>query len=247
MKLGANPTPPHVLAKVPFLHDYLEPVALPLVPDQTKYSAGMHGAWGDLGNIKYGCCIFAGYGHYKQCTSSNATGTPEVVTTDQVLGWYSDVTGFNKDDPSTDNGANAVEALDYLVRIREIAAYARVNLFDSASVARGHNLFGGLYTILYMPLAWQRTTTWGVGPNQSGIWAPNSWGGHCVYSPDYDSSMNLTGVSWGDPDYIITPEGADVYMPEAFVIVSHHWVNTMGQTIQGFKLDELQKALALVM
>lgn len=246
MKLGANPTPPHILAKVPFLHDYLGASAVPLIPDQTKYSVGMNGPWGDLGNIDYGCCIFAGYGHYKQCTTSNVTGTPVVVTTDQVLGWYGDVTGFRKDDPSTDNGANPVEALDYFVRIGEIDSYARVNTYDPAHLARGINVFGGLYSVLYMPQAWQGSLVWGGGPNMSGAWAPNSWGGHCTFMPDNDSSMNLTAVSWGDL-YTVTPDGTDGYMPEAYVIISNHWVNTVGQTIQGFKLDELRKALKFVM
>lgn len=75
---------------------------------------------------------------------------------------------------------------------------------------------------------------------------PNSWGGHCTYIPDNDPEMNLTAVSWGDL-YTVTPDGADGYMPEAYVIVSHHWVNTVGQTIQGFNLNELRSALALVM
>jgi hypothetical protein len=246
MKLGANPTPDHILAKVPYITSFLDVSAQPLVPDQTQYTTGMHGEWGDLGNIDYGCCIFAGYGHYKQCSSSNAVGKPEVVTTDQVLGWYSDVTGFRKDDPTTDNGAYAVEALDYFVRIGEIAAYARIDLNDPAHVARGLFLFGGIYCILRMPKAWQGKKTWDAGPNLSGVWAPNSWGGHCVYAPNNDSSLNLTAVSWGEL-YEVTAEGSDSYMPEAYVIVSNHWMNTRGQSIQGFKLDELRNALALVM
>lgn len=244
MKLGAKPTPASTLAKVPYIHNYFEPTAAPLIPDQTRYSAGMHGEWGDLGNIDYGCCIFAGWGHYKQSVSSNAKGRPVTVTTDQVLDWYSACTGFNKNDPSTDNGAYAVEALNFFLRIGEIEAYGRVDVTSPDHKARALNIFGGLYTVLAMPKAWQGKSVWSGGPNQSGIWAPWSWGGHCVFTPDNNSSMTLTGVSWGDL-YDITEDAAP-YMPEAYVIVTKEWLETDGDTIQGFKLDELKQQLALV-
>ena len=245
MKFGAIPTPVHILAKVPYIHSYMDEVLAPLIPDQTVYSAAVKGQWGDLGNIEYSDCIFAGFGHYKQCTSVNASGVQAVVTTDQVLGWYSDVKGFVKGDPSTDNGAYPIEALNYFVDCKEIAAYARVNLADPACVARAVNLFGGMYTVVTMPTAWKKSVVWGAGPNLSGVWAPGSWGNHCLYTPDYNSSMTLNSVSWGTM-YPITEDGYEAYMPEAYVLLSDYWVNTVGKTIQGFDLSGLTDALKLV-
>lgn len=245
MRLGAKRTPEHILAKVPYIHAFLDTAASPLVPDQTLYSKGMHGPWGDLGNINYGNCIFAGYGHFKQSASSNSKGTPAIVTTEQALGWYTDVTGFDPNDPSTDNGAYAVEALDYFVRIGEIAAYGRVDVTKPDHMALASNVFGGLYTILWMPKAWQGKTVWSRGPNTSGIWAPGSWGGHCVFTPDYNSSMTLTGISWGDPVQI-TEDAEPDYMPECYAIVSNDLIEEDGDSIQGFRLDELKRQLLLV-
>jgi hypothetical protein len=246
MKLGAKLTPPHILARVPYLHAHLDEAAVPLMPDRTFYSSGMSGQWGDLGNIQYGNCIYAGFGHYMQCASSNAVGTPVEVTTEQVLGWYTDVEGFDRNDPSTDTGSTAVSALNYFMRKKMIAGYARIDLTDPVRIARGLNLFGGLYTIVVMPEAWQGSSIWGSGPDYQGAWEPNSWGSHCVFTPDNDPSMNLTAISWGTP-YIVTPGGCDNYMVEGYVIISNYWVNRAGRTLQGFDLAGLQRALTLVM
>lgn len=245
MKLGAIPTPLEMLARVPFVHDYLDLQKVPLVPPQSRYSIGMHGAWGDLGNIDYSDCIFAGLGHALQSMSSNAMGTPISVTTDDVLGWYGEATGFRKDDPFTDLGATSVTGLNYALQKDMIDAYGRVDITRPDHMARASNIFGGLYTILWMPLSWKGKTTWDAGPNFDGSNRPNSWGPHCVFMPDYNSSMTLTGISWGDP-YQVTAAACTGYMSEAFVLVTKYQQGPNGKTIQGFKLDELRDQLALV-
>ena len=245
VKLGAKPTPRHILAKVPFIHEFLDPLRPPLSPDQCRYSKGMHGPWGDLGNIDYGCCIFSGYGHYKQCATSNVAGKPASVTTDQVLDWYSGATGFRKDDPSTDQGSDPITALNYFRRIGEIEFYGRVDLAEPSHVALACYLWGGLYTVLGLPIAWQRKSVWRKGPNTLGDWEPWSWGGHCVFQSDFTPAMDLGGVTWGDS--VVTEYAAvPIYMPEAYVIGSKHWEANDGKTIQGFDLQGLKDRLALV-
>ena len=245
MKLGAIATPSEVLARVPFVHDYLDLQQVPLVPPQSRYSIGMHEEWGDLGNIEHADCIFAGLAHALQSMSANATGTPISITTDEVLGWYGEATGFRKDDSFTDLGATAVTGLNFGLQKGLIEAYGRVDTTRPDHMARASNIFGGLYTILYMPLSWKGKSTWDAGANLNDDNRPNSWGPHCVFAPDYNSSMTLTGISWGDPCQI-TSAATSWYMSEAFVIVTKSQLKANGVTIQGFRLDDLKQQLSLV-
>ena len=244
MKLGRIATPQHRLATVPLLADHVA-LAPSLVADTTDYAKRMTEPWGMLGNADYGCCVFAARAHYAQCASVNAKGKARVITTAQVLKWYAEQTGFDKNDPSTDNGAIPLDTLKYFVSIGEIVAFGRVDPTNDAHVAAAIELFGGLYTGWDLPLAWQDADDWDAGPNIRGDWAPNSWGGHMTSQTGYDAQCNTPTVTWGKLKRV-TNAARHVYCSEAYALITQDWLDASGETLQNFDLEGLQTALATV-
>lgn len=244
-KLGRVATPQHRLATVPNLFDYLAPQSSTLVADSTNYAARMVEPWGMMGNDEFGCCVFAARAHHAQCASVNATGKARVITTDQVLDWYAQQTGFDANDPSTDNGAIPLDALKWFVRTGELVAYAQVDPTNDANVAAAIELFGGLYSGWDLPLAWQGSSTWDVGPNTTGKWRPGSWGGHMTSQTGYDAKGNTPTVTWGEL-IDVTAAARHVYCSEAYCLITAEWLDARGKTIQGFDLDGLMTRLSEV-
>lgn len=244
-KLGCIKTPAHRLAKVPFLADHLAISSLPLLADSVDYAQDMTEPWGMLANDQYGDCVFASLAHFKQAASVNATGKARKFTDSEVLRWYSEATGFDPDDPSTDNGANPIEALQYFMRIGEVVAYGRVDPTNDAHVAACIQLFGGLWSAWDLPEAWQNAETWDVGPNLRGQWAVGSWGGHAVNQVGHDAKCNTPTVTWGSV-VPTTAAARHVYCSEAYALITQEWLDTRGKTIQGFDLEGLKARLKLV-
>jgi hypothetical protein len=241
-KLGCNLTPQNRLKTVPFVTNYL---TLPLISDSCDYVKRMNEPWGMLGNDRYGDCVFAAFAHLCQGMSANATGKARQFTDKQVLDWYSAVTGFDPDDPGTDQGTFPIDALNYLYRIGEIEAYGRVDPMNDAHVAAAIELFGGLYTAWYLPSAWSGKEIWDVGPNTDGPWRRGSGGGHMMSQHGYDGATNTPTVTWGDV-VTITAKARHIYCDEAYVLVTKDWLDAKGSTLQGFDLDGLKARLTLV-
>lgn len=245
MKLGRIPTPAHRYAAVPSILDFVNESAAAapvLVGDACDYSKRMPSPGGALGNDRFGCCGFAGFGHYKQSVCSNL-GIPCDVTEKLVLGWYSECTGFDQSRPSTDNGVVLLGALQYFKDQGLILGYGRVDGNNPAHVTRAMQLFGGLYTGWDLPIAWQSSARWSKGPNLRGDWEPNSWGGHCVSVHRHDSATNLLIDTWGDWKDTDSDARPD-YCPEVYALILPEWV--AHRSIQGFDLAKLQSQLTLV-
>jgi hypothetical protein len=84
---------------------------LPSVPKTFGNELGIQG-WGMLGNDEYGDCTCAGACH-EHMDWNHAAGRSVNFTDADALGLYSAVTGFNPDDPSTDQGAQVRDVLAY--------------------------------------------------------------------------------------------------------------------------------------
>lgn len=243
--LGLIKTPAHRLATVPHICDFVSTSTLPLLADAVDFGSTMTQPWGMLGNDDYGDCVIAAKNHFLQCVSANATGTPIAVTTAQTLAEYSSITGFDKDDPDTDNGTVPLDALKYFLAHGEIVAYGQVDPTNDAHVAAAIQLFGGLYSGWDLPIAWQTADIWDVGPNTSGNWKPGSWGGHMVNQVGHDGKCNTPTVTWGAIKQV-TNAARHAYCTEAYALVTREWLKANGKTIQGFDLDALQAKLTLV-
>jgi hypothetical protein len=218
---------------------------LPLIADSCDYTQRMPSAGGTLGNDRYGCCGFAGFGHLKQSICANL-GIPCDVTESKVLDWYARCTGFDPNKPSTDNGVYLIDALNFFVREKLILGYSRVSPSSDPHTAAALELFGGIYSGWSLPVAWQTTESWDVGPNTRGDYAIGGWGGHCTSSHTFDETVNSRIVTWGE--YVQTTARArPVYCDEQYALILPEWMDTTGRTIQGFDLATLKADLALVL
>jgi hypothetical protein len=68
--------------------------------------------WGMLGNDVAGDCVFAGAGHEIKLWNAEA-GRSVDISDQTALNNYSKFTGYNPNDPSTDNGTVVAEWLSY--------------------------------------------------------------------------------------------------------------------------------------
>ena len=98
-------------------------------------------------------------------------------------------------------------------------------------------LFGGLYIGLSLPLSAQTQDVWDVDTSPNG--KRGSWGGHCVFVPDYDAT-GLTCITWGAPKKMTWPFWG-TYCDEAHALLSPNW-----KAPAGFDLAALQADLASV-
>ena len=90
---------------------YLNVAALPKHPAEFGHD-GSVASWGMLGNDQFGDCVFAGAAHETMLWNKIA-GRDVAFNDDAVLADYSAVTGFNRNDPATDQGTNVRDALNF--------------------------------------------------------------------------------------------------------------------------------------
>jgi hypothetical protein len=142
-----------------------------------------------------------------------------------------------------DNGAYETDALDcwrrpeYTYRDTKgrsltIDAYVRLNPYDheelkSAMFAAGAH---GIAVCLNLPLAFSRLdppADWHIPEGQvpTGEWMPGSWGGHSMWTRDYDEVGMWLVHTWDIPDQRITWRAAAMYLDEAHLVIDswNYW------------------------
>lgn len=109
LKLGKLPASGNISLK---FGSYADLSALPTPPPTGYGHSALVKQYPMYGNDQYGDCVFAGAAHEHQLW--RATGRSTVSFTDaKVLAAYSAVTGFNIDDPSTDQGTDMERAASW--------------------------------------------------------------------------------------------------------------------------------------
>ena len=182
------------------LRNYLR-AALPTAPATYDYTPKAATILADvMGNDQYGDCVFACGYHTVGVETANA-GDPFHATLAQVLADYTATTGFNPNDPSTDNGANIQDVLNYwsthgFANGTKLLGYLAVDATNVAEVQAACYLFENGITGLALPDAWINPF-----PGANGfIWdvagAPDSNNGHCVPFYGY-STAGVKICTWG--------------------------------------------------
>lgn len=93
------------------LRSILSSNQLPVPPTRFGYGT-IYKDWGMLGNDQYGDCVWAGIAH-EVMGFTKLAGFPVNFSTNGVLSDYSAVTGFNRNDPNSDQGTNVRDAYKY--------------------------------------------------------------------------------------------------------------------------------------
>jgi hypothetical protein len=220
------------------------------VPAQGWEFAVPAGELNILGNDTYGDCAEAGAYGLAQIQSNNTDPSdPIVPTTAQALALYTAVTGFNPNDPATDQGTVLTDLLTYWQKtgfeittrsgktsVSQIVGWASLDISNFSLLRYAAYTFGGAYLGINCPQKCETdTTNWNFGPG-----LPIA-GGHCIVQSG-EGSRGGKMRSWG----MFIPASADfmgAYLDEGYVVVTPAWLNAQGTSPSGLNLDGLVAAM----
>ncbi len=153
------------------------------------------------GNDQYGDCVEAEDAHYVGVVTGNANSLYSYKPA-QALADYSAITGFNQNDPSTDQGTDPTVDLNYRVATgyadgSKDAGYALVDATNQNEVAYAIAEFGNLKMWFGIPDSIVNNI-----PSQSGfVWdvsagAPDQNNGHCIGAAGFNvTKIQAVGVT----------------------------------------------------
>lgn len=225
------------------LRDYLVPN--PILPEPPAEVSWVRDVTPDFPmdlNDQIGDCVIAAMAHMiQQWTFFATNGSGTVIPTNaQVLTAYEALSGYEPDNPSTDNGVVMLDALQYWKSAgfagHKILAYMAVDWNNLTEIFQAIQLFGNVFLGVSLPLTVQSTDDWTValGGTHTDDGAPGSWGGHCV--PIMAASPEtLTVVTWGQTLKMSHNFLFD-YAEEAYVVLSADFFTKLGKT-PGVGLD----------
>lgn len=241
--------PPQHKMDIPALGDFLDKATnWPTVPAQGWENAVPATSWGMLGNDTVGDCAEAGILHLIQGQSAN-TGNPLSATTAQALALYSAVTGYNPNDPNTDQGTvlstllsyiqtNGVEMTDSTGKVVtvEVVGSTSLDISSFAQMRYAAYTFGGGYLGINCPQECESdTTNWNFSPG-----LPIA-GGHCI-PQEGEGAEGGKIISWG----MVIPTSLGFllsYLDEAYCVITKSWLNAQGKSPTGLDLDGLVAAM----
>jgi hypothetical protein len=220
--------------------DYLTKFTLPPIAPNIDWSTACSDPFGMMGNDRIGDCTCAAIGHGIQIRTANANQEITLPDSD-IIKAYSDITGYDPADPSTDQGANMLDVLNYARKVG--FGGNRIDGYCSLSGTRKQlelsvMIFGGGYVGVRLPESCMHTNTWDFVTGQAIA------GGHAIWAVDY----NATGpvfISWGKL-YPATWSWYEHYADEGYGLLDLDWMNIKGTAPNGFKLETLKADLALL-
>lgn len=199
-------------------------------------------SWPMYLNDRIGDCVFAALGHMIMALSTYGHGTTITVTDADILKGYEDVTGYNPNDPATDQGTVIQDALDYWRKTgiagHKILAFAEVDPQNQAEVDAALSLFGTLILGVNLPASamsqFHRGQPWTVTKYGGGI-----LGGHALNAGSYTLlPATSKAVTWGVVQEIDNHWWAK-YVEEAWVVISPEWLDATGHSPMGLDLQAL--------
>jgi hypothetical protein len=202
---------------------YLLP-QLPPAPAVVDYGRSVSG-WTMMANDNIGDCTCAAAGHLIELWTAN-NNEEQIPADGDIISAYEAITGYNPNDPSTDQGGVELDVLNYWratgIANHKIEAFVSVGPDNTDHVRSAVYIFGGCYIGLGLPKSAQNQDVWDVpAGGATGDGAARSWGGHAVPVIGYDAD-GLTVVTWGVTKKMTWNFWA-AYCDEAYAILSPDW------------------------
>jgi hypothetical protein len=214
----------------------------PLACDWTKGITD----WGMMLNDKLGDCTIAGCAHAVQVWSANA-GTLMTVPDATVESYYEQWDGYQPGNHNTDCGGIEMDVLNNWrnqgLAGNALLAYADPQVANLSEIRQAIALFGGVYIGLSLPLTAQHQDVWDVTPRSNAKSTPGSWGGHCVFVPQYDENT-FTCITWGQLK-TMTVAFWNNYCDEAHALLGQDWLTAQGSP-SGFDQAQLMADLGAI-
>jgi hypothetical protein len=229
------------------LKDYVDIAgALPEVPNIFGHEDLIPArGWGMLGNDTYGDCVWAGAAH-EHMLWNKAAGRDITFDDTHVLKDYSKVTGFNPDDPDTDQGTDMEVAAKYRRKTgigdsggkrHKVIAYLDITPGDLAEHLVAAYLFGAVGIGIEFPGSamdqFNNDKPWDVVPRSS------IEGGHYIPFVARRGAKDLVVLTWGQKQ-LMTPRFLSKYNDESVVYLTRELFNEKGMSPEGFNLEQLK-------
>jgi hypothetical protein len=203
--------------------------------------------WGMLANDTIGDCVIAMMLHSIEEFHLDA-GTPVPAFTDHdAISLYSAITGYNPNDPNSDQGTDENTAMQYWEQPglktsdgvdHTIVATVAVDPSNLNECRIAIDEFVALQIGIALPLTAQGQKEWTVvGNGKTGRSAPGSWGGHGIPYREYDAET-FKCVTWG-AELLLTVPFHQAYAQEAHVVVTKEMLNKTGVGPSGVAWDQL--------
>lgn len=220
------------------LGKYLTPI-LPFLRSSIAWERRVTN-WSMLGNDLYGDCVEAAAVN-SIMTMTSQTGIQISPSTNQTLQDYTNITGFDPANPSTDQGTVMVDALSYYVKSgiagRKIIGWASVKIDSSLwEFKQAISLFGTVLVGFNFPQSamdqFDAGQPWIVDMSSPLV------GGHCVAVSEYQPTQ-LVCNTWG----ALQPASLGFfpyYADEAYVLITQDWINKMKVSPSGFNINVLE-------
>lgn len=228
------------------LAKYLNLAALPTPPSKYGHQALVIDWEGMLGNDQYGDCVFAGAAH-ETILWGKEGGKNVTFSTQSVLSDYSAVTGFNPNDPNSDQGTDMQVAASYRRKTgvkdqngtrHKVDAYLAIAAGNVAEVKQAVYLFSNVGIGFQFPAS--AMTQFNAGKNWTVVSGSKIEGGHYVPVVGYDSRY-LYVVTWGKLQKM-SWGFFKKYCDEAVVYLSSEML-VNGKSLEGFDAAQLQADL----
>jgi hypothetical protein len=237
------------LGKLPATHDrrdlklvdFIDRSKLPTPPEKFGHD-GLVKAWPMLGNDQYGDCVWAGAAHEVQQWNADA-GRTVTFTNEAVLSDYAACTGFDPNDPSTDQGTDMRAAAKYRKATgivdaagtrHKIGAYVTLTPGDVNELKIAIMLFGLAGGGLVIDTA--QMTQFNDGQPFDWVSGSPQEGGHYVPINRWDAQY-LGGPTW-EREEPMTYRFYEKQNDETFVYLSDEML-TGGTSIDGFARADL--------
>lgn len=238
-KLGKLPARPGAIKLK--LTDYL---SLPTAPNK-EIAVNLN--WQMLGNDTVGDCVFAGAGH-ETMLLNNEAGKAVFFSDQSVLSDYSAVTGYNPNDPNSDQGTDMQVAASYRKKTgvidsngirHKVGAYLALRVSDKAQLKQAVYLFAAVGIGFRFPRS--AMSQFNAGKPWAVVSRSPIEGGHYVPAIGYDSKY-IYVVTWGRLQKMTWGFYAK-YNDESIAYLSEEFL-TAGKSLEGFNLAQLQADLA---
>ena len=244
------------LARPPMLRlrNYLLRGVEPPPPARGDYATpAIMGLENVLANDRLGDCTAAGAWHIMDVFRANAAHTRDFVTESDVVAFYSATTGYNPNDPSTDQGGDEITVLNYwrdkgffADGSGKISGYVSVNAADPVELKTAIWLFGNLYFGVELPDAWVSPFPAASGFTWGAAGPANPSNGHCFVGYGYNA-VGIFVDTWGMFG-TLTYEACAKYATtagsgECYSVLSSAWISPGGLSPSGFSMAQLQADL----
>ena len=252
LKLGKIPATASQTVKLKF-RDFVDRSDLPPLPTGDFGHDTLVTNWGMLGNDKYGDCVWAGAGHEHMLWLREAGHTEAEVeslfTEKAALKNYTQVTGFNPDDPDTDQGTDMAKAASYRRKTgyvdakgnrHKVGAFVDLDPGNITELWYAAYLFDGVGIGVNFPSQWMDTFNKGAGGLWDHVSRPKIEGGHYITGVARHGNLNI--VTWADDHPRLTPRGYAQFNDQTIAYASPEKL-VSGKDDNGFDWPGLLAAL----